>query len=54
MENRDVFLAAGGEKYSYIPALNGRADHVAALRALALRDGGRRRQPVPGVSACFG
>jgi len=36
MENRDVFLAAGGAKYQYIPALNGRADHVAALRDLIL------------------
>jgi ferrochelatase len=34
MENRDAFLAAGGEKYQYIPALNARADHVAALAAL--------------------
>src|SRR5688572_4578271 len=32
MENRDVFLAAGGARYDYIPALNARADHVAALR----------------------
>ena len=31
MENRDVYLAAGGERYDYIPALNARADHVAAL-----------------------
>jgi ferrochelatase len=36
MENRDVFLAAGGRQYDYIPALNGRADHVAALRAVVL------------------
>jgi ferrochelatase len=38
MENRDVFLAAGGEKYHYIPALNARADHVAALGALVSRE----------------
>ena len=37
MENRDVFLAAGGSQYSYIPALNARADHVAALRAVITR-----------------
>jgi len=36
MENRDVFLAAGGAKYQYIPALNARADHVAALRDVIL------------------
>jgi protoporphyrin/coproporphyrin ferrochelatase len=34
MENRDEFLAAGGERYHYIPALNDRADHVAALQAV--------------------
>ena len=38
MENRDVFLAAGGEKYHYIAALNARADHVAALGALVSRE----------------
>jgi ferrochelatase len=37
MENRDAFLAAGGEHYRYIPALNARADHVAALRAAIVR-----------------
>ncbi len=53
MENRDVFLAAGGEKYSYVPALNGRADHVAAIRSTVLR-ASAGAAPVPGVSACFG
>jgi ferrochelatase len=38
MENRDVFLAAGGEKYHYIPALNARDDHVAALGGLISRE----------------
>lgn len=38
IENRDAFLAAGGEKYQYIPALNARADHVAALAALLGRE----------------
>jgi ferrochelatase len=37
MENRDVFRAAGGETYHYIPALNARRDHVDALRTLVLR-----------------
>jgi protoporphyrin/coproporphyrin ferrochelatase len=36
MENRDVFLAAGGKTYHYIPALNARPDHVAALRDVVL------------------
>ncbi len=38
MENRDAFLAAGGESYHYIPALNARADHVAAFRAVVERE----------------
>jgi ferrochelatase len=37
MENRQVFLSAGGETYHYIAALNARADHVAALSALVAR-----------------
>jgi len=28
VENRDVFLASGGRKFSYVPALNARADHA--------------------------
>lgn len=40
MENRDVFLGAGGKTYGYIPALNGRPDHVAALRAVIARETG--------------
>ncbi|EIK46173.1 ferrochelatase [Cellvibrio sp. BR] len=31
VENRHAFIAAGGEKYAYIPALNDRADHIHAL-----------------------
>lgn len=31
VENRHAFIAAGGEKYAYIPALNERADHIHAL-----------------------
>jgi ferrochelatase len=37
LENRAVFLAAGGKQYHYIPALNARQDHVAALRDVVLR-----------------
>jgi len=36
-QNREVFLEAGGETYRYIPALNGRADHIRALADLVLR-----------------
>ena len=48
MENRDAFLAAGGEHYQYIPALNARADHVAALQAVVAR------AHESGVAACSG
>lgn len=34
VENRDIFLKAGGKRYSYIPALNDRHDHIDALTSL--------------------
>ena len=34
MENRDAFLAAGGERYEYIPCLNDDAAHIAMLAGL--------------------
>lgn len=34
VENRHRFLAAGGERYDYIPALNARDDHIQALVSL--------------------
>ncbi len=40
IENRDAFLAAGGQEYRYIAALNARPDHVAALRAVVMRQPG--------------
>ena len=40
IENRDAFFAAGGKQYRYIPALNARPDHVAALSALVMRQVG--------------
>ncbi|WP_294947163.1 ferrochelatase [Sulfurivirga sp.] len=33
-ENREYFMEAGGERYGYIPALNDRDDHIAALTAV--------------------
>jgi len=55
MENRDVFLAAGGEKYHYIAALNARADHIAALGALISRELGAASIPAAARgSACSG
>lgn len=35
-ENRDYFMAAGGEQYAYIPALNAEADHIAALTRIII------------------
>ncbi|WP_456406279.1 ferrochelatase [Thiolapillus sp.] len=35
MENRDVFLQAGGERYEYIPCLNDSEPHIQALADLA-------------------
>jgi protoporphyrin/coproporphyrin ferrochelatase len=54
MENRDAFRAAGGERYQYIPALNARADHVAALLALVAGDATDLHLRQPGTSACSG
>ena len=34
VENRDYFVAAGGEQYQYIPCLNSSAEHIAALAAI--------------------
>lgn len=34
IQNRAFFLKAGGQDYSYIPALNARADHIQALAGL--------------------
>ncbi len=34
MENREVFLHAGGERYEYIPCLNDEAEHIAMLASL--------------------
>jgi ferrochelatase len=35
MENRDIFLGAGGERYEYIPCLNDEPEHIAMLAGLA-------------------
>ena len=56
MENRDAFLGAGGAQYQYIPALNSRADHVAALRGIVMREvvAGNDGVEGRGVAACSG
>jgi protoporphyrin/coproporphyrin ferrochelatase len=38
VENRGYFLAAGGEQYHYIPALNAQPSHISALQALVERE----------------
>lgn len=38
MQVRDAFMAAGGEKFSYVPCLNDHPDHIAALSALVSRE----------------
>jgi ferrochelatase len=35
VENRDYFLAAGGERYEYIPCLTSAPEHIAALASIA-------------------
>ncbi len=35
VENRGYFLAAGGERYHYIPCLNSTSGHIAALASIA-------------------
>ncbi len=34
MQNREIFLAAGGEHYHYIPALNDMDEHIEMMAAL--------------------
>lgn len=34
VENRDIFLEAGGQDYAYIPALNADNDHIALMASL--------------------
>lgn len=34
VENRNIFIEAGGEQYQYIPALNDRDDHIHAMAQL--------------------
>ncbi len=36
MENRDIFLEAGGERYEYIACLNAEDDHINMMKSLVL------------------
>jgi len=38
VQNRETFLASGGREFHYIPALNGRADHIEVLSQLLRRN----------------
>ena len=37
LQNRDIFLTAGGQKFQYIPALNATDGHITALTELIVR-----------------
>jgi ferrochelatase len=37
LTGRNIFLQSGGEHFDYVPALNGRSDHAAALARLIVR-----------------
>ena len=37
IENKNIFLAAGGQRYHYIPALNDRPEHIRALANLVVK-----------------
>ena len=37
LQNRDFFIEAGGEQFSYIPALNDNADHINALTNMIIQ-----------------
>jgi ferrochelatase len=37
LRGREIFMAAGGERFDYVGALNGRSDHARALAQLVLR-----------------
>lgn len=48
LENRQIFLAAGGQHYRYLPALNDDPAHMAALTALIVRHGAGWPEFMPG------
>jgi ferrochelatase len=38
VENREIFLAAGGERFSYIPCLNDSEAHIDLIQQLAMEE----------------
>lgn len=48
MQNRELFIAAGGQDLRYVPALNARADHAQALAALVERQFAGWPEAAPG------
>lgn len=49
--NRATFLTAGGREYHYIPALNDRPDHIAALAEIILQHAGDWGRPPDAISS---
>ena len=50
MENRDIFIQAGGKQFHYIPALNASAEHINAISEIALKHMQGWEQAEPGFS----
>lgn len=40
MQNREIFLEAGGKQFSYVPALNDQPDHIQLMEQLILQHAG--------------
>lgn len=38
MQNREIFMAAGGEQFEYIPALNSDQAHIRMMVSLICRE----------------
>jgi len=38
IENKEVFMEAGGKEFDYIPALNNRADHISVFEDIVLKN----------------
>lgn len=48
MENRELFLQAGGESFTYIPALNDQPDHIRALAEIIVQHSFGWPETMPG------
>jgi len=52
LSGREIFMKSGGERFDYVPALNARSDHTAALAQLIVRSIADW-QPPPGLRVTF-